>query len=248
MSTETELERIRKLLAKAEGTSNENEREAYLAKATDLMLKHGINEALLRQEQKKSGAVREKPTTRTIDVTGIYSRYHVDMLNRIAKAFGVRLIQSPAYRSSDVRVYLVGFPSDLDLVETLYTSLLLQATSAMKQSLKNMDKWERPKSGTPAFHWRRNFIYGFGVVVGQRLYDQQHRAVEEHSSKMTTEIALRDRETDVNLAVKERFPYLKMGRGVSVGFSGQGEGRRAGERADIGNKPIPGGRRGIERG
>ena len=61
MATDIET-KIAKLLAMAEGTTNQHEAETFMAKAEELMLAHGIERAQL--EAKAVGAARKTtPTT-----------------------------------------------------------------------------------------------------------------------------------------------------------------------------------------
>jgi hypothetical protein len=70
MSEEKIIDRIRGLLAKAESTDFNEEDEAFLDKATELMARHRITEALLK--------ARNEQTTDTVDRINIpIGKWHV---------------------------------------------------------------------------------------------------------------------------------------------------------------------------
>src|SRR3974377_713718 len=60
---------------------------------------------------------------------------------------------------------VVGFPSDLDAVELLYTSLLVQANTAMLREGAKKDAYGR--SRTRAF--RQSFLVAYAYRIGVRL-------------------------------------------------------------------------------
>tara|TARA_B100000678_G_scaffold287994_2_gene295587 strand:+ start:2227 stop:2931 length:705 start_codon:yes stop_codon:yes gene_type:complete len=53
METESILERVRKLMAKAKGTTNEHEATIFAAKAAELLAKHNLDEAMVREHEAK---------------------------------------------------------------------------------------------------------------------------------------------------------------------------------------------------
>lgn len=57
------LGKVSKLLAKAKGTSNENEAAIFAAKAAELLAKHNLDEAMLREhdKSKEEGPVGAHP-------------------------------------------------------------------------------------------------------------------------------------------------------------------------------------------
>ena len=60
---------------------------------------------------------------------------------------------------------VVGYEADLDAVELLYTSLLVQATTAMTRAGSRQDRYGR--SRTRAF--RQSFLIAYASRIGQRL-------------------------------------------------------------------------------
>src|SRR5947209_10929320 len=151
------LDRVRKLLAKAEhpGTPVE-EAQAFSAKASELMAAYAIDQALVDAAQ-PSGAT---PIVREIEVEAPYAMPRAVLLDRVARAHRVRTVIGPDAGSGRRRCTLVGFGVDLDVVEVLFTSLLLQASTAM---LVASADHPRPKA------FRRAFLLGYAQAIGDRL-------------------------------------------------------------------------------
>ena len=117
------LGKIRALLAKAESTEFAEEAEALSARAQELMAKYSIDHALLAAETGRT----EKPGGRRIAVDNPYEAPKASLLQTVAQANRCRVVWSKELGL----VTVIGFPADLDAVELLFTSLLVQANSAM---------------------------------------------------------------------------------------------------------------------
>ena len=116
------LEKVRGLLAKAESTEFEDEADALTAKAQELMARYSIDQAMVARETDS-----EEPSGRRIGVDDPYAQGKANLLAVIAGANRCRSVWLASYGFSTV----VGFAGDIDIVEVLYLSLLVQATRAM---------------------------------------------------------------------------------------------------------------------
>jgi hypothetical protein len=202
------LARIRKLLAVAEHPSTPPAEAENAAEAAErLILKHAIDTALLDSKAE----TRSRPELRTIEVDPPYASAKVVLLAHVAGAHGVEVITHGGSRS---KATMVGFRSDLDLVDLLFTSLLLQAATSMLR---------QANSGRA---YRRAFLIGFATEVGRRLAEARAEAVAE-SGGASTELALRNRGDEVVEAMHEHFPRLGTAR-TSIS---DGEGLIAGQRS-----------------
>jgi len=119
------LGKIRALLSKAEATTFAEEADAYTAKAQDLMTRYAIDEALLEAFE-GSGAV----LTRRIHIDNPYAQAKVQLLSIVGDVNRVRVIWDDFHTMATV----VGMAVDLQLVEMLFTSLLVQATRALTEA------------------------------------------------------------------------------------------------------------------
>lgn len=236
MTDDKRTETIAKLLAKAEaaGTTPE-EREILNAKATELMLKYGIDEAVARA--KLTGVVRtEKIEVRdfVLDVPASYSYEYAALGYEIAMVFGARAIMITG-RKAHVRV--VGFASDLDLVHQLYVSLARQCTMALGPWFKRWRAIYFNATGSQRWNAKRGFITGFTNGVRDKLMTIHKQVVTDAGPG--TELVLRDRKKSVDDFVDAAFD-LSRTRGRTYGL-GTGAGFAAGQRADVGQSSVANG-------
>ena len=151
------LGKIRALLAKAESTEFPEEAEALSARAQELMAKYSIDRALLAAR----AGNREEPGGRRLMIDNPYEQPKASLLQTIAGTNRCRTIWLKELGMSTV----VGFPADLDAVELLFTSLLVQANTAMLREGAKRDAYGR--SRTRAF--RQSFLISYAVRIGERL-------------------------------------------------------------------------------
>lgn len=151
------LGRIRALLAKAEATGFPEEAEALSAKAQELMARHSVDEALLAARE-PSGEV---PGACRIGVEPPYEQAKAVLLDAVADANHCRAVWNELLGFSTV----VGFASDLEAVELLYTSLLVQATTAMTRAEAAQRAGGRKRTKT----FRQSFLAAYAHRVGTRL-------------------------------------------------------------------------------
>ncbi|MFG2607558.1 DUF2786 domain-containing protein [Streptomyces sp. NPDC048514] len=151
------LGRIRALLAKAEATGYPEEAEALSAKAQELMARHSVDEALLAAE----APAPDTPGACRIGVEPPYEQAKAVLLDAVATANHCRAVWNEPLGFSTV----VGFEGDLDAVELLYTSLLVQATHAMAKAEAAQRAGGRKRTKT----FRQSFLAAYAHRVGDRL-------------------------------------------------------------------------------
>jgi hypothetical protein len=161
------LARIRALLAKAESTDFTEEAEALSGRAQELMAKYSIDHALLAAESGRE----ETPGGRRIGVDNPYEAPKVTLLQTVAQANRCRVV----WTSGLGLVTVIGFPADLDAVELLFTSLLVQANAAMVRAGGKRDAYGR--SRTRAF--RQSFLVSYAIRIGERLAQAAGQAEQE---------------------------------------------------------------------
>lgn len=228
------LNTVRKLLRKAERASTVAEAQAYNAKATELIASYGIDAALLAT----SGATTDHVGTRRMVIDGPYSSDKADLLTGIASPLRCTVIR---HRRSDRRgattITMLGFASDLERVELLYTSLLLQTSSQMVCI-------HPPDPSESVAAYRRSWLNAYSLAVERRLRtaeknaEQQSTAAGGNSGGACTALVLRDRTAQVEQAVTEAFPRLKTMRSRTLSGTGARTGYAAGQRADLGGRSV----------
>lgn len=225
------LDRVRKLLAKAEDPScPPAEAEALTAKAGELIAKYGIDRAMLAATEE--GA--DTPGDRVIVVDPPYALDKVGLLcavGRVLRCASVRRTDRPPpdYRKR-LSVHLFGFDSDLERVELLYTSLLVQAANALAKT--PVPQWENVAA------FRRSWLAGFTKAVAVRLQDAERRAEQDaervRGDGPSVALVLADRGDAVQRRVSEVYPNLRAASRRRLTGGGFREGHEAGRRADIG--------------
>lgn len=220
------LRKVIALLDKAEATSFPEEAEAFTAKAQALISRHGIESAVA--EARSGNRATEEVTTITITVKAPYVRPKMAILSNVAKANRCRGVMF-----GKDKFLIVGFPSDLEVVEMLSASLLIQATRAMDKATK-VYLYDDVKA------FRNAFLIGFSHEIGVRLEEAAANARRDVEDETGTSVALvlRDRKGAIDDFFNREFPEVRqVSASVSNGI-GVSRGRAAGANADIGNKRV----------
>ncbi|MDT0479718.1 DUF2786 domain-containing protein [Streptomyces doebereineriae] len=215
------LGRIRALLAKAEATGYPEEAEALTAKAQELMARHSVDEALLDAR----APAKDAPGACRIGVEPPYEQAKAVLLDAVATANHCRAVWNEPFAFSTV----VGFEGDLAAVELLYTSLLVQAQSAMAKAEAAQRAGGRGRTKT----FRQSFLAAYAHRVGDRLRTAAEAPVTDDLLPV-----LASREVAVTDRMARMFPQTTTTRlrGVSD-EAGWTEGARAADRAQVGNRP-----------
>lgn len=239
------LTTIRNLLAKAEATQFPAEAEAFTAKASELIARYAIDEAVLWSHSSGDDA----PDELRLELHRPFTAQKAVLVSAVAGVFGCRVIRLGKLSDRPTEtVSVVGFRSDLTMVETLVTSLFLQLTTAM--TAQGAAPGARTSAQVSA--WRRSFISGFTNTVAERLQAEHARATADADATAptsgSTALVLRDRAQAVRDDFRERYPHIRTSR-VSTGTSGAGHraGAAAGRTADLGARGI-GRRRALPKG
>jgi Protein of unknown function (DUF2786) len=222
------LNRVRALLAKAESTAFPAEAEAYSAKAQELIARHSIDEALAA-----GPAAEVVPFARRVGVDHPYENEKAALLHAVAKANHGETVWSPELGFTTV----FGFDGDIDAIELLYTSLLVQANRAMAQAEPAGGR--AGKARLKAF--RRSFLVAYGVRIGERLGEAATAAVTA-VAELDLLPVLASRQVKVHETVLRIFPNTVRSRSSRVdSLEGWDSGREAADRAALsGRRPISG--------
>ncbi|QFG26342.1 DUF2786 domain-containing protein [Actinomadura sp. WMMB 499] len=235
------LGRVRALLAKAESTEFPEEAEALSARAQELIARHSIDRALLDADSEDAGG----PAGCRIPVDSPYDAPKAVLLTVVADANHCRAVWHRELGFSTV----LGFPADLAAVEMLFTSLLVQATSAMVHAGPRRDSGGRSRTRS----FRHAFLNAYAARIGERLRDAAGAVAERAAAERAAAGAggrdplpvLAARDGDVDRAVETMFPNLARGRAGSVSnLEGWAAGRAAADLASLnGRSEVTGARR-----
>lgn len=221
-----QLAKVRALLAKAESTQFAEEAELLSAKAQELISRYAL------------GRIIDAGMHETDAPTITARRLWLDAPYILAKAMVVDVVAG-ANRCRSVISQDLGFCTiigdvdDLDAVELLATSLLVQANAALLAHGRHAD-WEG-RSRTKSF--RRSFLIAYATRIGERL-----RSATEHAAAATGcsgELVplLARRQRHVEEAYEQMFPHvLSKGATVTNG-AGWVAGRAAADLARLDTTP-----------
>jgi hypothetical protein len=237
------LSKVRKLLALAEDpAATAHEAETYTAKATQLIADYGIDQALLARSDPATDPVGNRGLT----LDAPYAADKVDLLATIAHRMRCATVRRTSRRdgTKELSLHLFGHASDLERVEILFTSLLLQSATALARTPVP------PYEHKAAF--RRSWLAGFRMAVGRRLAAAESRAEASaaerfRASGTSSVLVLADRTAEVVTAMEAAYPDLGTARPRTLSGSGTGQGWAAGQRADLGASRLGGTRRSLGR-
>jgi hypothetical protein len=224
------LERVRKLLAKAQDESvTPPEAQALTAKAAELMAKYGIDRALLAADQPET----DRPADRVVTVDNPWGRVKAHLLTGLASALRCQCVLLTGREG--LRVHIFGYASDLERADLLYTSLLVQMGYGLVAA-------EVPDWASSPRAWRRSWLLGFTSAVITRV-----RAAEEAAATprpggnagppSRTALVLADRSDVISGHVGRAYPRLRRTK-ITYSGSGYGAGYTQGQRADIGTARV----------
>ncbi|MFD3378861.1 MULTISPECIES: DUF2786 domain-containing protein [unclassified Streptomyces] len=218
------LTRIRALLAKAEATGFPEEAEALSAKAQELMARHSIDEALLAARTH----AKDAPGACRIGVDPPYETAKAVLLDAVSGANRCRAVWNEALGFSTV----VGFEPDLEAVELLYTSLLVQATAAMTKAEAAQRAGGRKRTKS----FRQSFLAAYAHRIGDRLAEAAEGQVTASEGELLPVLAARD--VAVTDETERMFPATVTTRLRGVNdAAGWEEGAAAADRAQVRARP-----------
>ena len=226
------LDRVRALLAKAERTEFPDEADALMAKAQELMARHSISDAMIRSRDR--GTTAEAVTSRRFTVDAPYASAKRTLLGSVAAANSCRTVFLGDGAGGSKTCQVFGHPSDLTMVETLYTSLSVQATRAMLAA--------PVPPGDTARRFRHAFLLAFAPRVGHRLHEASRAARAEAEAEAqsgdSVSVVLAGRDAAVDRALRQEFPRTRSTRSTATSGAGWQSGRRAADMAGLGQRGI----------
>ncbi|MGQ0775049.1 MAG: DUF2786 domain-containing protein [Pseudonocardiales bacterium] len=199
------LARVRGLLAKAESTTFPEEAEALSAKAQELMSRYSLERIVVDAEP---GAGPEPAAARRLWLDSPYVAAKSMLVGAVAEANRCRTVLSEKLGFTTV----IGDEVDLEIVELLSTSLLVQATRAMVSAGSQISR--TGQSRTRSF--RQSFLISYATRIRERLTtarDESAAAVSDQA-RLLPVLAARERVVDELTAAL--YPDL-VSRSYSVG-------------------------------
>jgi len=229
------LERVRKLLAKAEDPACPPAEAAALNdKAAELIAKYGVDRALLAAASPEVDPVGD----RVVRLEAPYALDKAGLLATVAFALRCRSVRRKQWDRGAYAycMHLFGCESDLERTELLFTSLLVQASYGLAAA--PVPPWEAVAT------FRRSWLAGFTQAVEQRLTAAERRAsADAEPGGPSMALVLADRTDRVARRLAEVYPRLGTAARRRLMGSGGRDGYVAGQRADLGGvrvgRPTP---------
>lgn len=221
------LGRVRGLLAKAEATRFPEEAEALSAKAQELMSRYSLHHAINNHEAGRTA----EAAARRLWIDNPYAGAKATLVQAVATANRCRMVWAEKLGF----VTIVGADADLESVELLTTSLLVQANRAMLAAGRQTAGGQ---ARTRSF--RQSFLVSYAVRIGERLtVASSTAAADVGHDKLLPVLAARHQATE-HLADR-LFPGA-VARAVSASnIAGLAAGRVAADLAQLDvRRPIAG--------
>jgi hypothetical protein len=218
------LSRVRALLAKAESTTFPEEAEALSAKAQELMSRYSLERIVVESNTGTDGVTDPYPAAaRRMWLDNPYVAAKAMLVGAVAEANRCRTVLSEKLGFTTV----LGDEVDLEIVELLSTSLLVQATRAMVSAGSQLTRSGRSRTRS----YRQSFLLAYATRIGERLStarDVSTAAVAD-AAQLLPVLAARERVVDE--LFESMFPQ-SISRSFSVGnTSGWHAGRAAADLA-----------------
>lgn len=215
------LSRIRALLAKAESTEYPDEAEALSAKAQALMVQHSLREAVADHDRGRSPVA----VARRIWIDNPYPAAKVALVQAVAEANRCRTVWIKDLGC----VTTVGSETDLNLVELLVTSLLVQANRAMMVAGRRHEVHGQTRIKS----FRLAFLVAYANRIAERLSTASSSVSEEfkRDDRLLPVLTARSRAADE--AFTRLFPKVMGSPLVAYDPVGTGAGYAAADTALI---------------
>jgi hypothetical protein len=216
------VDKIRALLAKAEATEFPAEAESFTAKAQELMSRHAIDTAMVSNDRPHDlgGDVR----SRRVHIDDPYAAEKASLLAAVSTSNGGQAVWQSGFGWATV----VGFPVDLDLIELLFTSLLIQLTRAMGEAAHAGGRTKSPS-------FRRAFVLSYANRIHERLAQARHVAHDDAALQYGTALVpvMAARDDAVDQVMTQMFPHMRQSRTRQVDLQGWRAGRLAADVASL---------------
>lgn len=222
------IEKIQKLLAHAEGTTNEAESGAFIEKAQALMQEHAIEQAMLDAYEAQGADVlvtREVFITKNTPTTGgKRDLLTVCAINNRCRTW---------YTSGTHKMSVAGYESDVAYAILLYTHLLNQ----MEMEIVIAQGMSGARGTGEVRTFKANFITAYAGRINARLAKMNEKIKPDADTDEGHSMALvlLDRAAEVDEYVEREVPNLTKGqaRKMQQDMFARSAGRAAGEAANI---------------
>jgi hypothetical protein len=200
------LSRVRALLAKAESTTFPEEAEALSAKAQELMSRYALERIVVESTADLTDP--QPAAARRLWLDNPYVAAKAMLVGVVAEANRCRAVLSEKIGFTTV----LGDEMDLEIVELLSTSLLVQATRAMVSAGSQITRSGRSRTRS----YRQSFLLAYATRIGERLSSARDAGAAAVAGAPQLLPVLAARERMVDELFESMFPQ-PVSRSFSVG-------------------------------
>ena len=207
------MDKVAKLLRKAEAVAGTPEAAVYLDRACALIAEYGLEEAMVRAalDGNTDSDEADKGTSKVVErvfiVTSKYGSHRI--LHSLGNALHCKGVHWKSGKTGcpteTVRIALFGMPDHIERVHLLWDLLQPQVVRAL-DLLPEDDSWYSVES-----MYRRSWVIGFAVGIAERLREHEQQAVDKAESGTAVvlyDLYKRDEER-AEAAIQERWPDLE---------------------------------------
>lgn len=244
MSKTSMQDKVAKLLRQAEDVVGTPEEAVFQAKAFELMAKYGIEQSDI-EAAKRGLDVTEIPDAIKWEasIDGKYASQQVLLLNNLARALHCKA----AWSSHSKTLYVFGVPRHMERLQFLW-GILRPQMLRLVDTVRPDSIMERHgfrynytthqyetyvKSGAGQVKsYRRAWIAGFAQTIGDRVREQENKALEGAGGAL---VLYRSDKERAEVAMREAFPSTGRVKRSSYNHNGYAHGQRDGRSVSMQN-------------
>jgi len=155
------IERIRKILALAKGTTFEGEASTAMAMAQSYMKQYGLSLSEVELKEELEEPIHKDPINREV---GNQEKWELDMCKGLAVLFDCKMILVPTKHDRGWQAAFIGFEKDTQMCKLVFQVLLVGAKSAAGKL------YPGDMNGI------RSFLAGLGRGILNRCWEEKEQA------------------------------------------------------------------------
>lgn len=187
------------LLARAESTDSENERELCMRQYANLMAKHNLDQEAIRAEREGREYKASTPVHEVFEVGSKGNRAsgaYAYLLSQICLGFGMRTYLN------NKEVDVIGMAADVKAAYDLYLILVGDMVRSAINYLEDRDNY----AGVSKLDARKSFYRGYAEATYNRILEEREKAEREAvSERQSTALVVADKKRAINAMFDEEF-------------------------------------------
>jgi len=237
-------DKVAKLLRQAEDVAGTPEEAVFQAKAFELMAKYGIDQAQVDAAKRGLDVSDLRDAIKwTVVIDGKYAQAQMLLLHNLALALHSKTVYTKDY-TGVLSMHVYGVPTHIERIQMLWSILQPQMMRLVNTVRPDYDisgykrqynytthqiETKRTSGAGKLKSYRRSWIAGFGSAVGERLKQQETKALESDSSGAL--VLFRGDADKAALALREAHPRTRMASRSRIDPDGYIHGQRDGRNA-----------------